>query len=67
MLGNKYSFEKLEVLQNTSLFVRVIYTHTSDFAEKERYGLCFQMQGASVSVVSKLSKKSDASCKVIKK
>lgn len=51
----KYSFEKLEVWNDARLFVSIIYKITNNFPEKEKYGICSQMQRAAVSVVSNIA------------
>lgn len=51
----KYNFEKLEVWNDARLFVSVIYKITNSFPEKEKYGICSQMQRAAVSIVSNIA------------
>lgn len=50
-----YAFEKLTVWHDAREFVKEVYAVTSEFPEKEKYGLCSQMQRASVSVVSNIA------------
>ena len=47
----KYSFEKLEVWNDARNLVKMIYLHTNNFPERERFGLSSQMQRAVVSIV----------------
>lgn len=51
----KYSFEKLEVWNDARNLVKMIYLHTDNFPEKERFGLSSQMQRAAVSIVSNIT------------
>lgn len=51
----EYSFEKLEAWQDARMFVTKIYEITSHFPDKEKFGLCSQIQRASVSVVSNIA------------
>ena len=51
----KYSFEKLEVWNDTRNLVKMIYLQTDNFPEKERFGLSSQMQRAAVSIVSNIT------------
>lgn len=51
----KYSFEKLEVWNNARNLVKMIYLHTNNFPERERFGLSSQMQRAVVSIVSNIA------------
>ena len=55
MSGYRYSFEKLEVWQDSRLFVKNIYSLTDNFPEKEKFGICSQLQRAAVSVVSNIA------------
>jgi len=45
----------LEVRQDTQLFVKDIYSFTNSFPDKEKYGICTQMQRAAVSIVSNIA------------
>lgn len=54
-MGYQYNFEKLEVWQDARLFVKEIYSLTNDFPDKEKFGICSQMQRAAVSVVSNIA------------
>lgn len=51
----KYSFEKLGVWKDARKFVSDVYRLTDKFPDKEKFGLCSQMQRASVSVVSNIA------------
>lgn len=55
MSGYRYSFEKLEVWQDSRLFVKDIYSLTDNFPDKEKFGICSQLQRAAVSVVSNIA------------
>jgi len=46
-----YNFEKLEVWKNARKFVADIYSLTKIYPTEEKFGLCSQMQRASVSIV----------------
>jgi four helix bundle protein len=48
----KYSFEKLEVWQDTRELTKVIYKITKQFPDEERFGITNQMRRAAVSVSS---------------
>jgi four helix bundle protein len=50
----KYSFEKLEVWQDTRELTKTIYKITKHFPEEERFGLTNQMRRAAVSVSSNI-------------
>ena len=50
-MAKQYGFEKLEVYQDARIYVRQVYLLTSTFSEKEKYGLCSQLQRAAVSIV----------------
>ena len=51
----KYSFEKLDVWQDARKFVTEIYKVSGTFPSEEKFGLCSQLQSASVSVVSNIA------------
>lgn len=51
----QYNFEKLEVWQDSRLFVKEIYFITESFPDKEKFGLCSQLQRAAVSIVSNIA------------
>jgi four helix bundle protein len=51
----KYSFEKLDVWQDARKFVTEIYKVSGTFPSEEKFGLCSQLQRASVSVVSNIA------------
>jgi len=51
----KYSFEKLEVWNDARNLLKMIYLHTNNFPERERFGLSSQMQRAVVSIVSNIA------------
>lgn len=53
-MAKQYGFEKLEVYQDARIYVRQVYLLTSTFSEKEKYGLCSQLQRAAVSIVSNI-------------
>ena len=53
-MAKQYGFEKLEVFQDARIYVRQVYLLTSTFSEKEKYGLCSQLQRAAVSIVSNI-------------
>ena len=50
-----YSFEKLEVWQLSRKIVKMIYTLTDKFPDKEKYGLISQIRRAAISVASNLA------------
>jgi four helix bundle protein len=50
-----YSFEKLEVWQQSRELVREIYTILKSFPENEKYGLVAQIKRAAVSVSSNIA------------
>jgi|ERR1035437_797622 four helix bundle protein len=54
-MGYKYGFEKLEVWQDSRVFVKDIYTITKLYPTEERYNLCSQIQRASISIVSNIA------------
>jgi len=54
-MSYKYGFEKLDVWQDSRLFVKEIYTITKLYPNEERFNLCSQIQRASVSIVSNLA------------
>ena len=54
-MAKQYGFEKLEVYQDARIYVRQVYLLTSTFSEKEKYGLCSQLQRAAVSIVSNIA------------
>ncbi len=51
----KYSFEKLDVWNDARKFVVDIYALTKLMPTEERFGLCSQIQRASVSIVSNIA------------
>lgn len=53
-MAKQYGFEKLEVYQDARIYVRQVYLLTATFSEKEKYGLCSQLQRAAVSIVSNI-------------
>ena len=53
-MAKQYGFEKLEVYQDARIYVRQVYLLTSTFSEREKYGLCSQLQRAAVSIVSNI-------------
>jgi len=50
-----FSFEKLEVWQESKELIMDIYTATKAFPEKEKFSLCSQMQRSSVSIASNIA------------
>ena len=57
MIGQRkiYGFEKLDVYNDARQYVKQIYLLTELFPDKERFGLCSQIQRASVSIVSNIA------------
>jgi len=53
-MAKQYGFEKLEVYKDARNYVRQVYLLTTTFSEKEKYGLCSQLQRAAVSIVSNI-------------
>lgn len=56
-----YSFEKLEVWQESRRFVKSIYSITLNFPDSERYSLTSQIRRAAISVSSNLAEGSSRS------
>ncbi len=54
-MEHKYSFEKLDVWNDARKFVVDIYALTKLMPTEERFGLCSQIQRASVSIVSNIA------------
>jgi four helix bundle protein len=54
-MEHKYSFEKLDVWNDARKFVIDIYALTKLMPAEERFGLCSQIQRASVSIVSNIA------------
>ena len=50
-----YSFEKLEVWNESKEFTKLIYTLTSNFPDSEKFGLVSQLIRASVSICSNIA------------
>ncbi len=50
-----YSFEKLQVWQESRLLVKELYATTQKFPEKERYGFISQINRAAISVSSNIA------------
>lgn len=50
-----YSFEKLEVWNESKEFTKSIYTLTSTFPDSEKFGLISQLRRASVSICSNIA------------
>jgi len=50
-----FNFEKLEVWQKARNFVEEIYRFTSDFPEKERFGLTQHIRKTAVSISSNIA------------
>lgn len=51
----KYSFEKLEVWQDSKELVKQVYSITKKFPDDEKFGLTAQLRRAKVSVFSNLA------------
>ena len=51
----KFSFEKLDVWQDSRSLTKVIYEVTKSFPDSEKFGLVSQMRRASVSVSSNIA------------
>ncbi len=54
-MNYQYAFEKLDVWQDARKFVKHIYSTTKTFPDIEKYGLCSQMQRASISIASNIA------------
>jgi four helix bundle protein len=52
---NTYSFEKLDVWNESKDFTKSIYTITSTFPDQEKFGLVSQLRRASVSICSNIA------------
>ena len=50
-----YSFEKLDVWQDSRILVRMVYLVTKNYPESQRHSLANQMQRAAVSVSSNIA------------
>jgi four helix bundle protein len=50
-----YSFEKLEVWNESKEFTKSIYTITTTFPDQEKFGLVSQLRRASVSICSNIA------------
>lgn len=50
-----YSFEKLEVWQESLVLVKLIYSITDSFPSEEKFGLTSQLRRASISISSNLA------------
>ena len=50
-----YSFEKLEVWQESVVLVNLIYSITNSFPSEEKFGLVSQLRRASISIASNLA------------
>jgi four helix bundle protein len=50
-----YSFEKLDVWNESKDFTKSIYTITSTFPDQEKFGLVSQLRRASVSICSNIA------------
>lgn len=50
-----YYFEKLEVWQNSRVFVKNIYLITENFPEKEKFGITNQIRRASLSITANIA------------
>ena len=54
-MSYQYGFERLEVWQDSRVFVKHIYTLTKSFPKEERLSLCSQLQRAAVSIPSNIA------------
>lgn len=59
--GYQFPFEKLDVWQEASSFVKRVYMMTRAFPAEEKFGLASQLNRAAVSVASNLA---EGSCRV---
>ncbi len=59
----RFYFEKLEVWQLSIQLSKAVYTLTRKFPDEEKFGLCSQLQRASVSISSNLAEGSTRSTK----
>jgi four helix bundle protein len=59
----KFSFEKLDVWQDSRSLTKVIYEVTKSFPDSEKFGLVSQMRRASVSVSSNIAEGSSRTSK----
>lgn len=50
-----YYFEKLDVWQNSRIFVKIIYNITENFPEKEKFGITNQIRRASLSISANIA------------
>ena len=50
-----YSFEKLEVWNESKEFTKSIFTLSSNFPDSEKFGLVSQLRRASVSICSNIA------------
>ncbi|WP_353778403.1 four helix bundle protein [Winogradskyella sp. 3972H.M.0a.05] len=50
-----FSFEKLEVWQESTKLVKQIYNITNSFPQEEKFGLTSQMRRSSISIASNLA------------
>jgi len=50
-----YAFEKLSVWKDSCLLAKKIYILTNSFPKTEKFGLCSQLQRASISVSSNIA------------
>ncbi|MDR0829344.1 MAG: four helix bundle protein [Prevotellaceae bacterium] len=60
-MNYQYSFEKLDVWQNTRKFVVNIYKLTAKYPNTEKFGIVSQMQRAAVSICSNIAEGSSRS------
>lgn len=60
-MAHQFSFEKLEVWQDSKNFAKLVYLYSSKFPADEKYGLTSQIRRASISVVSNLAEGSSRS------
>jgi four helix bundle protein len=59
----KFSFEKLDVWQDSRALTKLIYVVTKSFPDSEKFGLVSQMRRASVSVSSNIAEGSSRTSK----
>ena len=58
------NFREYEIWQKAILFAKLIYQITEKFPSTEKYGLCSQMQRASVSIASNISERASRNSEI---